>query len=246
MDKKSTPQSSKKQQSRKWLWVCICIASLLVIYAAFVLPLAQRYRTNTFIKHRVNQLGGKVGIEVTQFMNIFPLNWHTWGLDILGEDFRWALLEIYRIHFEGTHLSDDELESVKGSSYVRFINLGGTEITNKGLFLLKEYPNLDNLLIGGTSISDEGLVHLKVLENLRALSFGGYRRSKISDSGAIHLSKMGTLEILDISNTQITDIGLREIRKMKNLKILYLKRLSVTKKEIAKLKKALPKCRVEM
>ncbi|MBI4688719.1 MAG: leucine-rich repeat domain-containing protein [Nitrospirae bacterium] len=78
--------------------------------------------------------------------------------------------------------------------------------------------NTRSISLAGTEISDEDLARLKVLKNLRVLDL---RDTKISDAGLIYLYDLKALRFLYLSNTIVSDVG------------------------IGKLKKVLPRCKIE-
>ena len=66
----------------------------------------------------------------------------------------------------------------------------------------------------------------------------------ITDAGLAHLSGMKSLRTLDLRGGKITDASLDNLSGLSGLRNLWLKNTTVTDAGIAKLKKALPQCRV--
>jgi hypothetical protein len=102
----------------------------------------------------------------------------------------------------GTNFGDGSLSSlgVLGQS-VRWLDLGGTRITDAGLAGLAAFPNLVRL-------------HLE--------------RTAVTDSGLAALEGLGQLEYLNLYGTEITDQGLATLQRLPKLKQLYLWQTHVT------------------
>ncbi|MBE7412477.1 MAG: hypothetical protein L6Q54_07800 [Leptospiraceae bacterium] len=85
-----------------------------------------------------------------------------------------------------------------------------TEISDKGLTLLKELANLERLIIESSKITDIGISSLKDVPNLKYLKI---MNSPIGDSIANSLKDLQKLQNLDLINTSVTEKGLEEIQK---------------------------------
>ncbi|HEX5269508.1 MAG TPA: hypothetical protein VFW33_03425 [Gemmataceae bacterium] len=110
------------------------------------------------------------------------------------------------------------LKDLKGS--VVSLNLRGQDVTDAQLAYVKELTNLTRLHLENTKVTDKGLEQLKGLANLEYLNLYG-------DAG-------------------VTDAGLVQLEGLKKLKNVYLWQTKVTEAGAAKLKKALPKCDVNL
>ncbi len=96
----------------------------------------------------------------------------------------------------GTNFGDRELERLAQlGSNVRWLDLGGTAITDAGLTQVAAMPNLTRL-------------HLE--------------RTTISDAGLGRIAKLGELEYLNLYATAITDAGLEDLQNLPKLKELFL------------------------
>ena len=73
-----------------------------------------------------------------------------------------------------------------------------------------------------------------------------YNPLQIGDTGLTHLKPLTSLEYLNLYGTQVTDSGLEQLEDLKNLKALYLWQTKVTPAGVEKLKKALPKCDINI
>lgn len=100
------------------------------------------------------------------------------------------------------------------------LNLGGQDVTDARLALLTDLTGLTRLHLENTKVTDKGLAQIKGLTNLEYLNLYG--------------------------NAGVTDAGLANLEGMKKLKNLYLWQTKVTKAGAEKLKKALPKCDINL
>ena len=99
------------------------------------------------------------------------------------------------------------------------------------------------LNLAKTKITDDGLKVLEPLKNLRRLHL---ENTKIGDAGLAHLKDLTNLEYLNLYGTQVTDSGLSQLEGLKNLKAIYLWQTKVTPAGVENLKKALPKCEINI
>jgi YHS domain-containing protein len=96
----------------------------------------------------------------------------------------------------GSKFGDAELgQLAKLGANLKWLDLGGTKVTDAGLEKLAEMPNLVRLHLERTGITDEGLARLAALPDL---------------------------EYLNLYGTQLTDAGLQHLRGLPNLRQLYL------------------------
>ena len=72
--------------------------------------------------------------------------------------------------------------------------------------------------------------------------------AEITDARLLHLKGLTNLKTLDLTETQVTDAGLVHLKGLTNLQTLRLHRNNkkITDADIAELKKALPKCRIQL
>ncbi len=121
-------------------------------------------------------------------------------------------------HLADGKIGDDQVATVKPlASIIHALNLGKTEVT------------------------DKGLEHLKDLKSLVSLNL---KESKITDAGLAHLVGLENLEYLNIYGTAVTDAGVQSLAGLKNLKRLYVWQTKVTEEGQAKFKAAAPNVRV--
>jgi len=142
---------------------------------------------------------------------------------------------------EVTHFSD--------MKRLRVVNLAGTEITDQALAHLKSLGQLEELILFSTQISDVGLAHLAELTELKTLNLGNTR---ITDAGLVYLKSLSKLEQLglesnfkDVYHLQNGNPVLGELGVLTNLRRVVLDLSFAARRDIEKLGKALPKCKIE-
>lgn len=140
-----------------------------------------------------------------------------------------------------------------------------TAITDAGLSELRHNSGIEVLDLYGTAVSDIGLTHISTLSSLKVLGLGN---TEITDKGMSDIAKLSSLEKLSIPNNDLTDtgvsevVGLRMLRqinlehtKVTNDVVTYLCRMEqldevrlsgtrVTATGVARLERAIPKCRI--
>lgn len=100
-----------------------------------------------------------------------------------------------------SEISDDTVTKIVNRlPNVRSLNLGGTQVTDRGLVSLPQ-ANLRALHLTNTLITDNGLKTLGTMIHLRSLSLGG---THITDQGLESLSGLRKLQYLDIAGTGVT------------------------------------------
>src|SRR5262249_5663373 len=119
----------------------------------------------------------------------------------------------------------------------------GTQVSDAGLAHFKGCKDLTRLhLAHAKKVRGTGLVHLKGCKNLTQLWLN---ESDVSDAGLAHVKNFENLKFLNRGLTQVSDAGLDHLEGCKNLTELLVPQTKVTAKGIDKLKKALPRCKIE-
>lgn len=177
------------------------------------------------------------------------------------------LTGLSRLNARGTDLKDAGLDCVTGMKNLVDLNIGETLVTSKGLPKLKGLTRLQNLYIDNSNVGDENLDSICHLPELRRVSVS---RSHITDKGVKTLASLPMLEMLDVEYTvTITDKCIPDLRRMKKLRQLKIAHSRITSatvkdlkqmkqleelvysknnfnlKDVAELKKSLPKCKIE-
>lgn len=86
-------------------------------------------------------------------------------------------------------------------------------------------PNLKWLDLGGTGVTDAGLALLGSMPNLVRLHL---ERTALTDAGLKSVAQLHNLEYLNLYGTAVTDDGLDALQKLPKLKQLYLWQTKVT------------------
>ena len=86
-------------------------------------------------------------------------------------------------------------------------------------------PNVRWLDLGGTAVTDSGLAALISMPNVSRLHL---ERTAVTDSGLGHLGELSHLEYLNLHHTAITDNGLQALGGLPKLKQVYLWETKVT------------------
>ena len=94
---------------------------------------------------------------------------------------------------------------------------------------------IHELNLGKTEVTDKGLEHLKDLKGLVKLNL---KETKITDAGIAQLAGLENLEYLNIYGTAVTDAGLQQLAGLKKVKRLYVWQTKVTEEGQAKFKAA--------
>jgi uncharacterized membrane protein/mono/diheme cytochrome c family protein len=105
-------------------------------------------------------------------------------------------------------------------------SIAGTNFGDQDLAKLAALgPNLRWLDLGGTAVTDAGLAHLSTMPNLTRLHL---ERTRVTDVGLARIGALHDLEYLNLYGTEITDAGLEQLEQLPKLKQLYLWQTKVT------------------
>ena len=109
--------------------------------------------------------------------------------------------------------------------------------------LTKKYlEEVTRLVLNDTKkVTDAGLKEVAKLRQLKGLYLEG---TDITDAGLKEVTKLKQLNFLALNLTQITDLGLKGVAKLKQLRFVNLEDTNITESGVAKLQKALPKCKI--
>lgn len=115
-------------------------------------------------------------------------------------------------------------------------HLADGKIGDEQIALVKPLANIiHELNLGKTEVTDKGLEHLKDLKSLVKLNL---KETKITDAGLTNLAGLENLEYLNIYGTGVTDAGVQSLAGLKKLKKLYVWQTKVTEEGQAKFKAA--------
>jgi len=143
----------------------------------------------------------------------------------------------------GSQVDDAGLLHIRGLIGLKGLFLEGTRISDAGLPNLRKLTNLESLAFWGTRITDAGLVNLRQLTDLQFL---GLFYTRINGTGLVYLSQLMKLKRLFLWGARLTDAGLKDLRELTALEWLSLQSTQITETEVDDLRRALPKCRIDL
>ena len=162
------------------------------------------------------------------------------------------LKNLRALDLDTASVTDKGLKELAKLTSLASLELAATQITDAGVKHLAALENLTFLDVSSTKITDAGLKELAPLKNLTKLWVGDtkadvLRRTAgpLTDAGLKELTAFPNLTDLYYGSTHVTDKGLEDVAKLRNLTSLFLYRTNVTEAGLAKLRKALPKCKIE-
>lgn len=159
--------------------------------------------------------------------------WRSWGNQATNLSLE-GLTSLEALSLRGhARVPATVLESIRGHSPLRELDLGFTDVTDEGLEKLKDLAQLRRLVLTGTTISDAGWAHLGKLTKLEELELSG---TSISNDGLKCLRELQGLKRLDLDNTSIDDRGLAQLGHLPKLASLSLAYTGVSKDGLATLR----------
>ncbi|QDV49907.1 protein kinase domain-containing protein [Gimesia fumaroli] len=220
----------------KPFWKISAIVVVLLLLAALV-PLLTKNKDkikltpidpDRLAAERVLTAGGIIELQTNSgTFEVFQVS------QLPSEPFRIQTVHIGHRYLKTTPVPDDVLRSLSSLQDAFDLNFYSSGLSNRGLALLTDLPNLKYLTLSKNSISSAGLAHLVQFESLESL---GLEYTHISDKGLRHLQKLPHLKDLRLDQTDITDRGLLNLKQHKNLETLSLRGTHVTNAGIQHLK----------
>jgi uncharacterized membrane protein len=160
-----------------------------------------------------------------------------------GLDFFKDYKNLTELGLSHTEVSDAGMAHFKDCKNLMHLDLGNTQVGDAGLAYFKDCRNLTLLFLGNTQVSDAGLVHFKDCKDLTLLALDS---TQVGDAGLSRFEGCKNLGFLYLDNTQVSDAGLDYFKDCKNLTYLTLQKTKVTRAKVEELKKALPRCKIEL
>ncbi|MEO1998944.1 MAG: hypothetical protein ABGZ17_27165, partial [Planctomycetaceae bacterium] len=161
-----------------------------------------------------------------------------------------SLEYLTELHCAFTSIGDAEIANLSDMRRLKSVNLAGTDITDAGMVHLKSLKQLEELVLFTTRISDLGLACLQDLMKLRTLNLSDTR---ITDRGLVYLKGLQDIEELelesnfnDVYHLQYGNPELGRLGVLKKLERLSLNLSYVARRDLEKLRKALPKCEIKL
>jgi Leucine Rich Repeat (LRR) protein len=140
------------------------------------------------------------------------------------------------------HITDGATISLQCLFGLKGLALWETHIGDLTLGTLRRLSNLRWLDIGDTRITDHGLRYVRELTSLQELSL---LNDNISVNGISHFHGLTSLKNLDLMNTPLTDDGVETLCRMHHLKSLRIIGTRISQEGYARLKDAMPDCRIQ-
>lgn len=138
-------------------------------------------------------------------------------------------------------IGDDELKQICSIPTVWNITLDDCGISDEALVDLRLLPRLSVFRLRKSGVGDAGVKHIVNCKNLKNLILAN---SKVSDQSAAEFGRCTKLYYLDLSNTTISDKTIDELQKMTTLTYVNISGTQVTNQGAARLREALPDCKV--
>ena len=120
------------------------------------------------------------------------------------------------------------------------LSLAHSKISDDALTYFR-FSKLQCLNLNQTRIGDTGLARISTMPDLRTLYLDGTR---VTDAGLAEVARISTLEELSLLRDQVTDVGLTHLSNLKALRRLDVRTTQVTEPGIARLKQAIPDCKI--
>jgi dipeptidyl aminopeptidase/acylaminoacyl peptidase len=153
-----------------------------------------------------------------------------------------GLTTICVLNLTEAHVTDAGLNQLVEFRGLTYLVLWNAQITDEGLAILKQLPELRFLILKDTGIGDSGLAHLAAMTQLEHLQLSG---THITDTGLQHLVRLPNLSVLYLGNTAISDDAVETLARMSSLRHLKIENTSITADGVARLRAALPNCRID-
>lgn len=163
------------------------------------------------------------------------------------------------ISVASTHFTDADLPALLPFRNVKEIDLAMTGVTDRGLPIFKQFPDLSKLSLHGdehitdasidtfyelpmlrrlnlslTSVTGAGVRRLAGIKQLRKLHLKGL---PVDDSDLESLAPLRQLELLDVERTKVTDRSMKVIGNFQMMLLLNVRHTAVTDAGIAELSK---------
>jgi hypothetical protein len=137
------------------------------------------------------------------------------------------LTQLESLNLSGCRINDNQALDLSGLTKLTHLALGKNNsycgddapLTDKGMAVLKNFPNLQVLNLNGAGVTDAGLEHIKDHKQLTSLNVSG---TNISDKGAKVLAGLTGLKELAVDNVQIKDEGLKSLESLTKLEKLVI------------------------
>ncbi len=140
-----------------------------------------------------------------------------------------------------TAVSDVSLGHIASLEHLKRLGLGGTQVTNDGLALLKPLVHLELLNLGHTQVDDDAATHLNAFPLLHTLRL---ENTGFGDRGMAILSEQLPLKELSLAGTMVGDASVQKLAKFPSLRVLIVGRSQLSEAGFKTLENLLPNVRI--
>ena len=189
------------------------------------------------------RVGDKALGHLLRLENLESLDLHSTKVTDLGLNELQKLPRLRFLDIGGKGPTDAGLRYVGRLHQLERLELAESSFTDLGLGQLKRLTRLTHLFIARTRITGVGFKHLGDLQRLELLHAS---QTRFSDKGLKYLAPLKRLKSLALDGTNVSDLGLKHLKSLERLKDLGLEDTQVTKHGKADLKKALPRCVIQI
>lgn len=207
-------------------------------------------------------------VEFERWKSLQVLGFEACGIDDAGLASAAKLTGLQTLQIRREKITDDGWRHIAKLGQLRNLSLSSVNLTDAGVAPFAKLKQLETLRLEATRITDGGLVHLSDLRQLRELHLDNNRG--ISGGGLQHLAPLTKLTVLGLSNTQlddkalkavagfpvlahvnlgmtnISDDGVDQLTRLTALKSLAIQGSKLSPKGVARLRQALPECKIRL
>lgn len=176
-----------------------------------------------------------------------------------------GLTKLIELDLTRTTVSDEGLSALTGMKELQTLNLRGINLSGYGLEHLKAAQKLEKLIVSETTMNDTGLEHVATLPALKELDLWQTQVSDLSylsdakhleslnceelfigNDAIEHLKGVTSLRRLSLQSTNVDNDGMEFLVDLSNLTSLKVGFSGVDDDGAAIVRKAIPKCEVEL
>lgn len=121
-------------------------------------------------------------------------------------------------------IDDEMLLAIGVAARLKVLRVHGKRISDKGLAVLRQLPNLEILAVAPAPLTREGFEHITEAKALKSLSLG---QCTVDDEGFELLGSLSNLESLNLEGSQLSSTGLKHLVPLVELKKLNLSESSL-------------------
>jgi internalin A len=136
-----------------------------------------------------------------------------------GDVYKFLFGHVVHVVFDKP-VSDSDLYQLRNLPRLHYVFVRGPQITDDGLKILAELPNIEALGFEETSITPKGFEELKKIGKLDYVALGG---AAVGDSTLEVIGSLPNLRFLKLWETSVTDDGMACVAHLSNLRELYLR-----------------------